>query len=161
MAGETERRERTRTEHALNTVTGWGRDPNGEGGENIGFSVVRQGAPSDAFLATGDCTPFTPGGSRGTLHGQPAGDTGEPVAYFDDFGGSTPTIDQVPCTFAFDLNTGTVTLSGAFPGLASSLSFGVAFFKEFEGAGGTNIVFTSDTSSDQAGYVLAVQLVGA
>jgi hypothetical protein len=92
---------------------------------------------------------------------QPAGSTGEPTAYFDDFSGSTPSINQVPCTFAFDLNTGTVTLDGAFPGLPPSLHFTVDFLKGFDGAGGENRVFCSKSSSDDAGYVLAVQLVAA
>jgi hypothetical protein len=161
MATETESHERTRTNHALDTLAQWGKDPSTDGGENIAFSVSRQGAPSDAFLATGDCTPFTPSGARGALHGQPVSTTGEPVAYFDDFSGSTPTTDQVACTFAFDLNLGKVTLAGAFPGLPASLNFHVEFLKSFDGAGGKNMVFYSRTSSDDAGYVISVQLVGA
>ncbi len=157
----TERHEHERTEHALQTLTEWGKDPNVDGGESIAFSLVRQGAPSDAFLVTGDCTPFTPSGARGTLHGQPAGDTGAPIAFIDDFSSVTPTIDQVACTFAFDLNTGEVSLHGSFPGLASALHFGVEFLKTFDGAGGKNILFYADSSSDHAGYVIAVQLVGA
>ena len=70
---ETEHHEHVRTQEALETLTKWGRDPGTDGGENIVFSVARQGTPSDAFLATGDCTPFTPSGSRGTLNGQPPG----------------------------------------------------------------------------------------
>ena len=158
---ETEQHEQARTQRALNTLTKWGRNPNTDGGENIAFSVSRQGAPSDAFRVDGDCTPFTAHGSRGTLHGQPAGSTGEPFAYRDDFSASTPVIDQTSCTFAFDLNTGAVTLSGAFPGLPSTLEFHVEFFKRFDGAGGENLLFTSRTSSDHAGYLLAVQLVAA
>ena len=85
---ETETHEHARTDEALETLTRWGRDPGTDGGENIGFSVSRQGAPSDAFLAMGDCTPFTPSGSRGILSGQTPGSTGAPVAYFIDFSGS-------------------------------------------------------------------------
>jgi hypothetical protein len=157
----TEEHERAETTKALDTLAKWGNNPNTDGGENIAFSVSRQGAPSDAFLAMGDCTPFTAHGARGTLNGQPAGSTGEPTAYFDDFSGSTPSINQVPCTFAFDLNTGTVTLDGAFPGLPASLHFTVEFLKGFDGAGGENRVFCSKSSSDNAGYVLAIQLVAA
>jgi hypothetical protein len=104
----------------------------------------------DAFLAIGDCTPFTPQGSRGVLNGQPAGDTGAPVAYFIDFG-SSPSVNQVPCTFSFDLNSGKVTLAGSFPNLPPSL----------DGAGGENILFHSEKTSDHAGYIIAVQLVAA
>jgi hypothetical protein len=161
MATESSTSDRIRTERALNTLTQWGRDPSIGGGENIAFSVSRQGSPGDAFLVTGDCTPFTPSGARGTLHGQPVGDTGAPVAYIDDFTGTAPSLDEVPCTFAFNLNTGRVTLTGAFPGGSASRRFRVALFKRFVNAEGRNILFTSDTSSDHAGYVLAMLLVGA
>lgn len=157
----TEAHEHALTQKALDTLTKWGKNPNIDGGENIGFSLSRQGAPSDAFLGFGDCTPFTPSGKRGILNGQPPADTGAPIAYFDDFSGSTPTLNQVPFTFSFNLNTGKVSLSGAFPGLPASLDFRVEFFKEFDGADGKNILFYSDESSDNAGYVIALQLVGA
>ena len=139
-----------------------GKNPNIDGGENISFSVSRQGAPSDAFVALGDCTPFTPSGKRGTLKGQAPGNTGEPVAYFDNFGGAAATLQQVPCTFSFDLNSGKVHLSGAFPNnLPANLEFRVEYFKQFDGAGGENILFYSDQTSDNAGYVIAMQLVAA
>jgi hypothetical protein len=156
----TEHHEHARTQEALEELTSWGRNPNSDGGENIAFSVSRQGAPSDAFLATGDCTPFTPQGSRGVLNGQPPGGTGAPVAYFIDFG-IPLSVNQVPCTFSFDLNSGKVTLTGAFPGLPSSLEFNVEFDKRFDGAGGDNVVFHSEKTSDHAGYVIAVQHVAA
>ena len=156
----TEHHEHARTDEALETLTRWGRDPGTDGGENIAFSVSRQGAPSDAFLATGDCTPFTPQGSRGVLNGQPPGGTGAPVAYFIDFA-SPLSVNQVPCTFSFDLNTGKVTLTGAFPNLPSSLDFTVEFNKRFDGAGGDNILFHSEKTSDHAGYVIAMQHVAA
>ncbi|MGO9729386.1 MAG: hypothetical protein ACLPN6_29260 [Streptosporangiaceae bacterium] len=161
MVTPADRRERERTEHALQTLTEWGKDPNIDGGENIAFSLSRQGAPGDAFLVTGDCTPFTASGARGTLHGQPAGDTGAPIAFIDDFGGVTSSIDQVPCTFAFDLNTGEVSLHGSFPGPPSALHFGVEFLTSFQGNDGKNMLFYSGTSSDHAGYIIAVQLVAA
>ena len=158
----TEKHEHALTEKALETLTKWGKNRNIDGGENIGFSVSRQGAPSDAFLAMGDCTPFTPSGKRGTLKGQPVGNTGAPVAYFDNFGGVMPTLQQVPCTFSFDLNTGKVHLAGAFPNrLPSKVEFRVEYFKQFDGAGGENILFYSDQASDNAGYVIAMQLVAA
>jgi hypothetical protein len=161
---ETEKHEHARTQGALDTLTKWGRDPGTDGGENIVFSVSRQGAPSDAFMATGDCTGFTPAGSRGVLSGQPPGSTGEPVAYFIDFSGSpgSPlTVNQVPFTFSFDLNAGKVTLAGSFPNLAPSLDFTVEFAKEFDGAGGENFLFYSERTSDHSGYVIAVELVAA
>ena len=156
----TEHQERARTEEALEELASWGRNPNSDGGENIAFSVSRQGAPSDAFLAIGDCTPFTQQGSRGVLHGQPPADTGAPVAYFIDFG-SPLSVNQVPCTFSFDLNYGKVTLTGSFPGLPSSLDFTVEFDKRFDGADGDNILFHSEKTSDHAGYVIAMQHVAA
>jgi|SRR5271165_572990 len=157
----TEKHEHALTQKALDTLTTWGKNPNIDGGENIAFSLSRQGAPSDAFLGLGDCTPFTPSGKRGTLHGQPVGDTGAPIAYFDDFSTSPVTVNQVPFTFSFDLNKGKVSMSGAFPGLPANLDFTVEYFKEFEGNDGKNILFYSDKSSDNAGYVIAVQLVAA
>jgi hypothetical protein len=155
-----EHQEHVRTEEALETLTRWGRDPNSDGGENIAFSVSRQGAPSDAFLAIGDCTPFTPQGGRGVLNGQPPGDTGAPVAYFIDFG-IPLSVNQVAGTFSFDLNSGKVTLTGSFPNLPSSLDFTVEFDQRFQGAGGYNILFHSGKTSDHAGYLIAVQHVAA
>jgi hypothetical protein len=157
----TEKHENQLTQKALDRLTKWGKNPNTDGGENIGFSVSRQGAPSDAFLAIGDCTPFTASGARGTLNGQPVGDTGAPIAYFNDFSGSPVTVNQVPFKFSFNLNTGKVTLTGAFPGLPSTLDFEVEYLKEFQGNDGENIVFYSDKTSDNAGYVIALQLVAA
>jgi hypothetical protein len=156
----TEHQEHARTEEALEELASWGRNPNSDGGENIAFSVSRQGAPSDAFLAIGDCTPFTPQGSRGVLNGQPPGGTGAPVAYFIDFG-IPLSVNQVACTFSFDLNRGKVTLTGSFPGLPSSLDFTVEFDKRFDGADGDNILFHSEKTSDHAGYVVAMQHVAA
>lgn len=157
----TEKHEHVLTEKALETLTTWGKNPGTDGGENINFSVSRQGAPSDAFLAFGDCTPFTPVGKRGILNGQPAGDTGQPMVFIDNFAGAVPTVIQLPITFEFDLNTGKVSLYGAFPGLPANLHFTVEYLKEFDGAGGKNIVFYSEKTSDDAGYVIAMQLVGA
>jgi hypothetical protein len=158
---QTERREHASTRKALDTLAKWGKDPNAAGGETIAFSLSRQGPPSDAFLGIGDCTPFTPTGRRGILKGQPPGFTGEPRAYFDDFSGVSPALQQVPFTFSFNLNTGKVSLNGPFPGLPATLSFTVEYLKKFEGSGGRNILFRSERSSDHAGYVIALQLVGA
>jgi hypothetical protein len=158
---ETERHEHALTQKALDTLTTWGKDPNIDGGENIAFSLSRQGAPSDAFLGIGDCTPFISTGKRGILNGQPPGFTGAPIAYFDDFSGSSPAVNQAPFTFSFNLNTAKVSLSGSFPDLPATLDFTVEYLKEFDGAGGKNILFYSEKSSDNAGYVIAVQLVAA
>jgi hypothetical protein len=159
----TEQQEHARTQRALDKITKWGRDPVAASGENITFSIARQGAsdPADACLAGGDCTPFTASGHRGTLKGQPPGFTGEPFAYFLDFTGSAVSVTSVSCQFTFDLNRARATRQGPFPNLSSTLKFAVEFFKEFEGGGGRNIVFTSDSASDKEGYVLTVQLVGA
>ena len=158
---ETERHEHALTEKALERLTTWGKDPNSYGGENISFSVSRQGAPSDAFYGTGDCTPFTPHGKRGTLNGQPPGDTGAPIAFFDNFSSSTPALNQVPFTFSFDLNNGKVSLTGSFPNLPATLDFTVEYLKEFSGEDGWNFLFYSERSSDDAGYVIVFQHVAA
>ena len=157
----TETQENVLTQKALETLTTWGKNPNIDGGENIAFSLSRQGAPGDAFLGTGECTPFTPTGKRGILKGQPAGFTGEPIAYFDDFSGSSPTVNQISFAFSFNLNTGKVSLSGSFPNLPATLTFAVEYLKKFTDSGGKNIVFYSEKTSDNAGYVIALQLVAA
>lgn len=149
----TEHQEHARTQKALDTLATWGKTLPGE---NIAFSLARQGAPSDAFILSGDCTPFTASGKRGTLHGQPAGDTGAPVAVF-----FIPTFTQVPCTFAFDLNKGEVTVNGNFAFAPPNLSFTVEYISTFSGGDGTNLLFHSEKTSDDAGYVIVVQLVAA
>lgn len=157
----TEKQERAATQKALDRLTKWGKDPGTDGGENIAFSLTRQGPPSDTFFVTGDCTPFTPSGKRGTLKGQPAATTGAPVAYHANFGGSAATLDEIPCMFAFDLNKGKVTINGAFPGVSSTLSFTVEYIKKFDGAGGENLLFHSEKASDNAAYAIALELVAA
>jgi hypothetical protein len=152
----TEKREHALTQRALDTLARWGKDPNIDGGENIAFSLAREGAPSDAFIGLGDCTPFTASGKRGVLHGQPSGLTGAPIAYF-----VIPAFAQVPFTFSFDLNNGKVSLNGAFPNLPPDLTFTVEYIREFDGNGGKNILFHSEETSDNAGYVIALQLVAA
>ena len=151
-----EKHEHALTQKALDTLTQWGKNPNIDGGENIAFSLVREGAPSDAFIGIGDCTPFTPSGKRGVLHGQPAASTGVPIAFF-----VIPTFAQIPFTFSFDLNIGEVTLNGAFPNLSPNLTFTVEYISEFDGNGGKNLLFHSEKTSDHAGYVIALQLVAA
>ncbi|HTZ15861.1 MAG TPA: hypothetical protein VMC78_19995 [Mycobacterium sp.] len=146
----------TQTQKALNKLTEWGKNPNSYGGENIAFGLVRQGDPGDAFLASGDCTPFTPKGNRGVLNGQPSGDTGAPVATFPF---ATP--EEVPFTFSFNLNAGEVTLNGTFPDLPTKLDFTVEYIKEYLDDGGANISFHSEKTSDNAGYIIVLQHVAA
>lgn len=155
----TEAAERAHTEHALEVLTHWGRDPGSDGGENIAFSLVRQGRVIDVLQVNGDCTPFTASGGRGVLHGQPPGDTGAPTSYRVDFSSVSPTVVQTPCTFEFDLNHGRVTLTGAAP---STLTFHVELAATFDDPEvGDTVLFTSRSSSDHSGYVLAVVHVGA
>lgn len=159
---ETEAQERARTRQALTRLSHWGQDPSSDGGENVAFSLVRQGGVGDTFHVTGDCTPYTSGGPRGALHGQPPGYTGAPVAYLTDLTSSPPSVDQIDCTFDFDLNDGKVTLTGAFPDRPATLTFRVEKLKSFDDAGvGDTILFASHRSSDHAGYVLAVVHVAA
>jgi hypothetical protein len=159
---ETEAHERAETREALHRLSRWGQDPSSDGGENIAFALVRQGGVGDAFQIRGDCTPYTPGGPRGALHGQPLGDTGSPLGYVTDFSTTPPSVDQFDCTFDFDLNDGKVELGGAFPGLPSTLTFHVERLKSFDDPGvGDTILFCSHRSSDHSGYVLAVVHVAA
>jgi hypothetical protein len=158
---ETEKHEHKMTQKALDRLAKWGNNVGIYGGENIAFCLSRQGAPIDAFLCAGDCTPFTPSGKRGTLKGQPPADTGAPVAYFIDFTQITPGVIQVPCIFSFDLNLGKVSLNGAFPNLPASLDFTVEYDKEFSGNDGYNLLFHSEKTSDNAGYIITIQHVAA
>ena len=151
-----------RNRFALDALSGWGRDPTSDGGENMAFSLVRQGGVSDTMLVNGDCTPYSTGGARGALHGQPSGFTGEPTAYVSDFSTTPPSLDQLPCTFEFDLNDGKVTLTGAFPDRPSTLTFHVERLKAFDDEGvGDTLLFASNRSSDSSGYILAVVHVAA
>ena len=158
---DTERREHTKTQAALNTAAIWGRDPIAAGGENIAFSLSRQGSPGDDFTASGDCTPFTSSGHRGILRGQPAGLTGAPFAHIKDESTSPTTLAEVPITFSFDLNAGKVTVAGVLAGHHTPVHFTVEFRQEFVDEGGRNLLFVSDHASDHAGYAIALQLVAA
>lgn len=62
---------------------------------------------------------------------------------------------------SFDLNSGKVTLTGSFPNLPSSLDFTVEFDQRIQGAGGYNILFHSEKTSDRAGYLITAQQVAA
>jgi hypothetical protein len=158
---ETEKHEHKETQKALDKLATWGNNVGIYGGENITFCLSRQGAPIDAFLCAGDCTPFTPSGKRGTLNGQPAADTGAPVAYFIDFTQNNLPVIQVPCTFSFDLHQGRVSLNGAFPNLPANLDFTVEYVREFSGNDGYNLLFHSEKTSDNAGYIITLQHVAA
>lgn len=68
---------------------------------------------------------------------------------------------EVPFKFAFDLNTGQVSLKGSFPNLPANLNFTVEYLKEFVGDGGRNVLFYSEKTSNHAGYIIVLQLVGA
>jgi hypothetical protein len=159
----TEAHEHAQTQKALDEITGWGRAlASGEspyGGENITFAIARQGSHTilNAFLTEGDCTPFVPSGKRGTLQNQPPPQVA-PIAFF-----ITPAhaVQQVPLAMKADLNTGTVTLQGAFPEIAPTLEFRLEYLKHFDDDAGKCIVFYSDKSSDKAGYVVTFCLVAA
>ena len=151
------------TEKALDEITGWAKGlaagGNPDGGENITFAIARQGSHTinNAFLTEGDCTPFTPSGRRGTLNNQPPPQPA-PVAYFVT---GTPGLDQVPLAMKLDLNTGIVTLSGAFPEIASTLEYQLEYLETFVDDVGKNIVFYSkaDKPADKAGYISTFCLI--
>jgi hypothetical protein len=153
----------TPTENALNEITRWARGlaagGNPDGGENITFAIARQGSHTimNAFLTEGDCTPFVPSGARGTLHNQPP-PLPAPVAYFIT---STPGVDQVPVAMEADLNAGTVTLTGSFPEIASTLHYQLEYLETFVDDVGKNIVFYSKSNKpdDKAGYISTFCLV--
>lgn len=127
---------------------------------NVNFSLCRQGAPGDTFMAQGDCTPFTPSGRFGQLSSRPVGTPAAANAYFDNFGGQAAQLVQIPCTFSFDLNESKVSMAGAFPNIPQQVSFAARYTREFVADGGRNFLFASSSESDEAGYVLALQLVG-
>jgi hypothetical protein len=154
------------TEKALDEISRWAHEfaagGNPDGGENITFAIARQGSHtmSNAFLTEGDCTqPFDPSGKRGTLHNQPP-PLPAPVAFFIT---GTNGVDPVPLSMEADLNTGTVTLTGAFPEIASTLKFELAYLERFTDDVGKNIAFYSkaDKSDDKAGYISVFCLIGA
>jgi len=159
----TEAHEHAKTEKALDEITGWARalaaGESPDGGENITFAIARQGSHTilNAFLTEGDCTPFVPSGKRGVLHNQPPPQP-PPIGFFIT---PTHTVQQVPLTMKVDLNTGTVTLQGAFPEIDPRLDFRMEFLKRFDDAGSKCILFYSDKSSDKAGYLITFGLVGA
>ena len=72
-------------------------------------------------------------------------------------------VDPVPLSMEADLNTGTVTLKGAFPEIASTLKFGLEYLERFTDDAGKNIAFYSkaDKSNDKAGYITVFSLIGA
>jgi hypothetical protein len=153
------------TEKALDEITKWARGlaagGNPDGGENITFAIARQGSHTimNAFLTEGDCTPFVPSGKRGTLHNQPLPQP-VPVAFFIT---GNNTLDQVPIAMEADLNTGTVTLKGAFPEIAPTLQYRLEYLEQFEDEVGKNIVFysKSDKPADKAGYISTFTLISA
>jgi hypothetical protein len=57
------------------------------------------------------------------------------------------------------LNDGKVPLNGAFPSLPATLDFTVEYIKDFQDADG--ILFHSEKTSDNAGYIIGVQHVAA
>lgn len=57
--------------------------------------------------------------------------------------------------------SGKLTLTGSFPNLPSSLDFTIEFDQRFQGAGGYNILFHSEKTSNHARYLIAVQHVAA
>jgi hypothetical protein len=153
------------TEKALDEITSWARGfaagGNPDGGENITFAIARQGSHTiaNAFLTEGDCTqPFVPSGKRGTLHNQLA-----PVAFSITSTTGGYGVDPVPLSMEADLNTGTVTLKGAFPEIASTLKFELEYLERFTDDVGKNIAFYSkaDKSNDKAGYITVFCLIGA
>lgn len=154
------------TEKALDEITRWAREfaagGNPDGGENITFAIARQGSHTitNAFLAEGDCTqPFVPSGKRGTLHNQPPPEL-PPAAFFIT---GAHGVDQVPLGMEVDLNTGTVTMQGAFPEIASTLKFKLEYLEHFTDDVGKNIAFysKSDKPDDKAGYISVFCLIGA
>jgi len=157
----TEIQEHRETSKALDEITGWARalaaGQSPDGGENISFSIAREGATLilDSFLSGGDCTPFSPSGKRGVLHNQPS------LPLMALFINPSNGVNQVPYSLTVDLNKGTVTLNGSFPNLSSTMEFHLEFLKRFEGGGGKCILFNSDKSSDDAGYLITFNLVGA
>ena len=152
------------TEKAFDEITRWARElaagGNPDGGVNITFAIARQGSHTitNAFLTEGDCTPFVPSGKRGTLHNQPPPQPA-PIAFFIT---GTHGVDQVPLAMEADLNTGTVTLKGAFPEIAPTLEYRLEYLERFAEDGiGKSIVFysKSDKPSDKAGYISTFTLV--
>ena len=154
------------TEKALDEITFWARELAAGGspdnGTNISFEIARnsQNPIMADFVTFGDCTPFVPSGKRGTLHNQPLPFPPPPAIFITS---STAGYGADPVTVAMeaDLNTGTVTLQGAFPEIAPKLEFRLEYFGRFTNDVGKNILFYShsDKPSDKAGYLSVFCLV--
>jgi hypothetical protein len=155
-----------KTEKALDEITRWARELAAGGspdnGTNITFEIARQSSLMfvNDFVTSGDCTPFVPSGKRGTLHNQPLPQVPPPAIFIRStlagYG-----VDEVDVAMEADLNTGTVTLQGAFPELAPKLVFGLEYFGRFTNDVGKNMLFysRSDKSDDKAGYLSVFCLV--
>ena len=103
----------------------------------------RRVRPATRSWPWGIAHPSLPPGVAEPSLGSRRGPRGAPATCFVGFGGQAgpATVNQVPCTFSFDLNTGTVTFGGSFPDLPSSLEFTVEFAHRFDGSGGENMLF--------------------
>ncbi|HUN91057.1 MAG TPA: hypothetical protein VMU33_03295 [Burkholderiaceae bacterium] len=158
-----ESEEHVRTQKALDRIASWAKGlaagKNPDGGENIAFGLTRQGGGLilDSFFGGGDCTPFVASGKRGVLHSQPPPAPPASVYFVD----SSNNLVEVPITLTVDLNSGVVTVQGTFPSLPPKLEFKMEFLKQFDGESGDSILFYSDTSKDNAGYVIDFTLVAS
>ncbi|MGD0843345.1 MAG: hypothetical protein ABSA06_03150 [Geobacteraceae bacterium] len=150
----TEKGEHKATEHALNAIANWMRPPSAN--EGISYSIARltTDAAIYSFIGGGDASIFTPSGHRGTLSSS-----------VDGTGLLTPdfiTATSFPITFTFDLNAGTAIGTWTNPVLnqAESVTITLEFNKLANDPDlGQYYIFTGDSSTDQAGYILTFVLL--
>lgn len=150
----TERQEHKATQHALDAIANWMRPPTGNEGINYSIARLSAGIATYSFLGGGDASIFTPSGRRGTLTSSVAG-----VGLLSsDF----VTATTFPINFTFDLNAGTATGTWTNPVLNQTET--VTITLEFNKIAndpdlGQFYIFTGDSSTDQAGYILTFLLL--
>jgi hypothetical protein len=146
-----EHTEHQHTQHALTEVYDYISTGTNEG---ISFSLSRltDDLYTDSFLAGGDISIFTPSNRRGSIQSQLS--SGNVL----DSGGGTPS--QFPVDLSVDLTTGTATGSWTLPdGTAQHPDFQLQYVKKTNRPEGTMILFSGETSSDDATYSLALLLI--
>ena len=146
-----ERTEHRDTEQALTQVYDYISPGTNEG---ISFSLSRltDDLFTDSFLAGGDISLFTPSGRRGSIRSQQSN------GWMLSSSGGAPS--QFPIELTVDLSSGTASGSWTLPdGAAQTPTFEVQHVKTVSRPEGTLVLFAGETSSDDAGYSLALLLI--
>src|SRR5208337_4002879 len=154
MTMTTEKGEHKATKHALDEIANWMRPPLTNEGINYSIARLTIDPAIFSFIGGGDASIFTPSGQRGTLSSIVDG-----VGLLSqDF----VTATSFPIIFTFDLNAGTAIGTWTNPVLnqAESVTITLEFNKMANDPNlGQYYIFTGDSSTDQAGYILTFMLL--